>query len=116
MGKILVDTNVILDIFTQDPLWFSWSNRQLESLSDSGHDLLINPIIYAEASIGFDTVDEFKIALEAFGFAFEELPRPILFLAGKAFLKYRASKGTKSHVLPDFFIGAHAVVRAMLFT
>ena len=82
MGKILVDTNVILDIFTQDPLWFSWSNRQLESLSDSGQDLLINPFIYAEASLGLGTVAELENAIEAFGFAFEELPRPTLFLAG----------------------------------
>jgi predicted nucleic acid-binding protein len=111
MRKILVDTNVILDIFTQDPLWFSWSNKQLESLSDSGQDLLINPIIFTEASIGFSSLGDFDRALDVFGFAYEELPQAALFSAGKAFLHYRASKGTKSHVLPDFFIGAHAESR-----
>jgi predicted nucleic acid-binding protein len=108
MKKILVDTNVILDIFTQDPLWFSWSNQQLETLSSAGMPLVINPVVYAETSIGFPSTSELDRALNVFNFEYEELTKSALFSAGKAFLRYKASKGTKPNILPDFFIGAHA--------
>jgi predicted nucleic acid-binding protein len=108
MKNILVDTNVILDIFTQDPLWFTWSNQQLETLSEAGVPLVINPVVYAETSIGFPSISELDRALSVFHFEYEELTKSALFSAGKAFLKYKASKGTKPNILPDFFIGAHA--------
>jgi predicted nucleic acid-binding protein len=108
MVKIIVDTNVVLDIFTQDPLWFHWSNQQLEDLSNTGRTLLINPIIYSELSISFPSVAQLDKALSVFNFECEELSKSALFSAGKAFLKYKRAKGTKPNILPDFFIGAHA--------
>ena len=108
MPKVLIDTNVILDIFTQDPVWFTWSNHQLEELMGNNVKLVINPIVYAETSIGFPTTTELDRALEVFKFEYEEITQSALFSAGKAFLKYKATKGTKASILPDFFIGAHA--------
>jgi predicted nucleic acid-binding protein len=106
--QIIVDSNVILDIFTQDDNWFNWSNQKLEELTNEGHTLIINPIIYTEVSIGFNTKSDFEAAIEIFNFKFENLTNDALFIAGKAFLKYKTLKGNKSNVLPDFFIGAHA--------
>lgn len=106
---LLVDTNVLVDVFEDDPDWADWSIRQLRAHSQV-HDLVINPIIYAELSLAFDTVEALDDALDGMEIAVQELPRPALFLAGRAFVKYRRSGGTKSNVLPDFFIGAHAAV------
>ena len=108
MKKILVDTNVILDIFTQDPVWFAWSNQKLEEFTNGNTPLVINPVVYAETSIAFPSIAELDKALHVFGFEYEELSKSALFSSGKAFLKYKASKGTKPNILPDFFIGAHA--------
>lgn len=112
MSGILVDSNIILDVFTDDPLWSDWSQNQLESLA---HDfpLFINPIIYSEISIGFLKIEELEFALEGCGFKLLQIPKEALFLAGKAFLKYRRRKGKKIIPLPDFFIGAHAAVSKM---
>lgn len=106
---ILVDTNVILDLVANDPVWAEWSQRQLEQASMRS-TLCINPVIYAELSVAFDTIEELESALAQGEFDLEPIPREGLFLAGKAFLRYRRYKGTKAGVLPDFFIGAHAAV------
>ena len=108
MVSVIIDTNIFLDIFTQDPVWFDWSNDKLEKLTDGKTSLIINSIIYTELSIGFSSLVELDNALSVFNLKFEDPDKSALFSAGKAFLKYRASKGTKSNVLPDFFIGAHA--------
>ncbi|MGH6919641.1 MAG: type II toxin-antitoxin system VapC family toxin [Geminicoccaceae bacterium] len=106
---LLVDTNVLLDVVTSDPVWADWSQRQLEQLALRTR-LAINPVVYAELSIGFQRIDEVEAILAATGVEIEEIPRPALFLAGKAFQAYRARGGTKTGVLSDFFIGAHAVI------
>jgi predicted nucleic acid-binding protein len=106
---LLVDTNVLVDVLESDPDWAGWSLRQLQAQSQV-HDLVINPIIYAEVSLAFDSVAALDGVLVGMQIAVEEIPRPALFLAGRAFVKYRRSGGAKSNVLPDFFIGAHAAV------
>ncbi len=106
---LLVDTNVLLDVFEDDPAWADWSVRQLRAQSQA-HELVINPTIYAELSLAFDSVKALDEAIEGMGLSFQELPRPALFLAGRAFVKYRKDGGAKGNVLADFFIGAHAAV------
>lgn len=106
---ILVDTNVLLDVLQDDPVWADWSQAQLESASLSGR-LLINDIIYTELSIAFQRIEELEAVVAATRLKLEPLPREALFLAGKAFLSYRKSAGVRQQVLPDFFIGAHAAV------
>jgi predicted nucleic acid-binding protein len=106
---ILVDTNVLLDLVTDDPNWAAWSQAQLEAAA-LNHDLAINAVIYAELSIGFRRIEEVDSMLETTGLRLEPIPKPALFLAGKAFRQYRQAGGTKTGVLPDFFIGAHAAV------
>ena len=104
---ILVDSNILLDIFTRDSNWYDWS---LKALSDalSTRRLVINPIIYSEASIGFNSVQELDLVLNEIGLLNEPILTEVSFLAGKAFMRYRQNGGTKSSPLPDFFIGAHA--------
>lgn len=111
----LVDTNILLDVLTDDPVWADWSQRQLEVAALKGR-LLINPVVYAELSVRFVRIEDLDLVIEEADFMLEELPRAALFLAGKAFLRYRSVGGTKTGVLPDFFIGAHAAVsgRALL--
>lgn len=106
---LLVDTNVLIDVLEDDPDWADWSIRQLRAQSQV-HDLVINPIIYAELSLAFESVAALDDTLEGMAIAVAEIPRPALFLAGRAFVKYRRSGGAKTNVLPDFFIGAHAAV------
>jgi hypothetical protein len=112
LADILVDSNVILDVATEDPRWYRWSSRQLEELSER-HSLVIDPVIYAEVSIGFDRIEDLDAALPSDFFRREALPWEAAFLAGKCFLRYRRSHGRKRSPLPDFFIGAHAAVRGM---
>jgi len=109
MSDVLVDSSVILDIFLDDPDWGDWSEGILAELSGRGA-LLINPIIYTEISIGFERIEELEKAVSESGFNMAAIPREALFLAGKAFLRYRKRKGKKVAPLPDFFIGAHAAV------
>lgn len=110
LNKALVDSNIILDILTDDKNWSDWSIKKLEQLSVS-KILCINPIIYSEISIGFKEIEMLDYFIEQFQFAYLELPQSALFLAGKAFLNYRKkNEVTKSSTLPDFFIGAHASV------
>jgi len=106
---ILVDTNVLLDVVTDDPQWADWSQHQLEAASLSDR-LAINSVIYAELSIGYERIEELDAALDTAGISLAEIPRPALFLAGKVFRAYRKRGGPKTGVLPDFFIGAHAAV------
>ena len=109
MIGLLVDSNIILDIFLNDPNWAEWSEKTLNQYGAS-HDLFINPIVYTELSMGFNRIEELEEAIERAGFQMLEIPKEALFLAGKVFLQYRRKKGTKSSSLPDFFIGAHAAV------
>lgn len=108
----LVDSNVLLDVFTGAPDWWQWSLRQLEDAALNG-PLLINDVIYAETSIRFQRIEDFDRALAAAGVTIAPMPRAALFLAGKAFLKYRNAGGTRAGVLPDLFIGAHAQVEQL---
>jgi predicted nucleic acid-binding protein len=103
----LVDSNVLIDVWTDDPQWYEWSLTQLNEAGRRG-PLLINDIIYAEASIRFNSMDEFDAALAEAGVTVTAIPRMALFRAGKAFAQYRNAGGTRTGVLPDFFIGAHA--------
>jgi predicted nucleic acid-binding protein len=106
---ILVDTNVLLDVLQGDPHWATWSQDQLDAAS-STDTLAINDVIYSELSIAFARIEELEAVLTEVSLAVEPIPREALFLAGKAFLRYRRSRGTKRSVLPDFYIGAHAAV------
>lgn len=106
---VLVDSCVLLDVFEDDPRWFEWSVAQLEHYSEA-HPLLINPIIYAEVSIGFERIEDLEAQMRGFGLKFQPLPKEALFLAGKAFVDYRRRGGQRRSPLPDFFIGAHAAV------
>ena len=112
MRKVLVDSNIILDVFLDDPNWAEWSESQLEKFSLITK-LFINPVVYSEVSIGFKRIEELEIALNQAGFQMLEMPKEALFLAGKAFSKYRRKKGTKRSPLPDFYIGAQAAVFGM---
>jgi predicted nucleic acid-binding protein len=105
----LVDSNVILDIFLNDPKWASWSESTL-AVESTSHHLYINPIVYSEVSIGFDKIEDLEKSLKNGGFQMLDLPREALFLAGKAFQAYKRNQGTKRSPLPDFYIGAHAGV------
>jgi hypothetical protein len=106
---LLVDTNVLVDVLEDDASWAEWSVRQLRAQSQV-HELLINPVIYAELSVTFDSVEALDDAVAGMELILHELPRPALFLAGRAFIKYRRTGGRKNNVLADFFIGAHAAV------
>jgi len=106
---MLVDTNVLVDVLQDDPEWAEWSVQQLRAQSQI-HRLIINPIIYAELSVTFATMEALDKVLNQMELEMVELSKPALFLAGQAFLKYRRGGGTKTNVLSDFFIGAHAAV------
>jgi len=112
MIGILVDSNIILDVFLDDPNWAEWSESKLVKFS-SITKLFINPVIYSEVSIGFQRIEELELALNQAGFQVLEIPKEALFLAGKAFITYRKNKGTKRSPLPDFYIGAQAAILKM---
>lgn len=108
--SIIVDSNIILDVLTEDPVWFEWSSEKLSYYSQR-EGLIINPLIFAEVSIRFKTIEELDEALPDSYFTREDLPWEAAFLAGKCFLNYRKKKGSqKTSPLPDFYIGAHAVI------
>jgi predicted nucleic acid-binding protein len=108
----LIDTNVLFDLLTNDPIWADWSLRQIENQALRDR-LVINPVVYAELSTSFDRYEEVDAFLRGAGIEVDEMPRPALFLVGKAFQTYRARGGTKTGVLSDFFIGAHAVAEGI---
>jgi predicted nucleic acid-binding protein len=106
---LLVDTNVILDVVEDDPDWADWSQTRLDAAALQ-YTLLVNSVIYAELAIAYRRIEELEAMLSAGGFRMEPIPREALFLAGAVFRQYRRRGGTKTGVLPDFFIGAHAAV------
>jgi predicted nucleic acid-binding protein len=109
MDAVLVDSNVLLDVATSDPTWGDWSAETLERTADSAN-LVINPLVYAEVSIGFDAIEDLEHALPVDLYRREALPYEAGFLAGKCFRRYRRAGGQKRSPLPDFYIGAHAAV------
>jgi predicted nucleic acid-binding protein len=104
-----LDTNVLLDVATDDPNWADWSAAQLEAASLRGA-MLINLVVYAELSVRYARIEHLDAFLDEAGIDMRPMPRSALFLAGKAFLRYRRTRGSRTGVLPDFFIGAHASV------
>lgn len=108
-GMVLLDTNVLLDVVTNHPEWADWSQQQLEAAA-LRDQLVINAVVYAELSVGYRRIEEVEAVLAKTQIGFEEIPREALFLAGKAFQRYKGRGGTRTGVLPDFFIGAHAAV------
>ena len=109
--RVLVDTNVLLDIVARDPAWYDWS---VAALKDAYGRLAINPIIYAEVSMGYARVEDADAALPEQEFEWRPLPYAAAFLAGKAFLAYRRAGGPRRSPMPDFFIGAHAAVEGLV--
>ena len=105
----LVDTNVLLDLVTDDPIWADWSIAELEAASLRG-PLLINDVIYAELAVRYNRIEDLDAFIERAGLEIAPLPRTALFLAGKVFGRYRKSGGLRTGVLPDFFVGAHAAI------
>lgn len=105
----LVDSSVMLDILTEDPTWSQWSEIALARARDEGR-LVINPVVYAEVSTGFDSIEDLDDAVPVEDFERTSLPYEAGFLAGKAFLAYRKRGGQRRSPLPDFYIGAHAAV------
>lgn len=108
----LVDTNVLLDIVTNDPNWGNWSAQQLDIATLNG-PVFINDVIYAELSVRFASIEALDSVLVGAGITIAPIPRAALFLAGKVFTRYRAAGGTRTGVLPDFFIGSHAAVSGL---
>jgi predicted nucleic acid-binding protein len=106
---IIVDSNVLIDVLENDPTWAEWSITQLRAQSQI-HRLVINKTVYAEISLTFSTVEALDQTIQDLDLDFIDIPKPALFLAAKAFFRYRNQRGTKSNVLGDFFIGAHAAV------
>lgn len=109
MSPILVDSNVLLDVVTADPRWGAWSAETLARVADE-EILVINALVYAEVSIGFEAVEALEAALPLDLYRREDLPYEAAFLAGKVFLQYRQAGGVRRSPLPDFYIGAHAAV------
>lgn len=105
----LVDSCVLLDVALDDPQWATWSVAALAEAADRG-PLVLNPVIYAEVSVGYDAVEDLEAFLPPADYQRHALPYAAGFLAGKAFVRYRRGGGTKRSPLPDFYIGAHAAV------
>lgn len=110
MSGVLVDSNVILDVLTEDPTWFDWSSAALAAAAER-EVLVVNPLVYAEVSVRFERIEELDAALPPEHFRREGLPWEAGFLAGKCFRSYRRGGGTRRSPLPDFYVGAHAAVR-----
>jgi len=109
---VLVDSNILLDIATKDSKWAAWSGQALAECAEHAA-LVINPIIYAEVSIGFQTIEALNAALPIRIYGRLQLPWEAGFLAGKCFLDYRKRGGQRSTPLPDFYIGAHAAIEQL---
>ncbi|MGX5844977.1 type II toxin-antitoxin system VapC family toxin [Mesorhizobium sp. ArgA1] len=108
----LVDANILLDLVTDDPKWADWTLAQLEAASLNG-PLLINDAVYAELAVRYDRIENLDAFIDEAGLEIAPIPRDALFLAGKVFTQYRRSGGSRTGVLPDFFIGAHAAVNGL---
>ncbi len=109
MTAVLVDSNILLDVMTEDARWLAWSADAIERAAER-YRLVINPVIYAEVSIRYSRIEDLNAALPRTMFEREAIPYEAAFLAGKCFLTYRRRGGTRLSPLPDFFIGAHAAV------
>lgn len=109
---VLVDSNVLIDVITNDPHWSGWSADRLARLAGRAR-LVINPIVYAEVSVTFATIEDLESSIELLRFDREAIPFEAAFLAGKAFAQYRRRGGTRTSPLADFFIGAHAAVAGL---
>jgi predicted nucleic acid-binding protein len=110
VSGVLVDSNVLLDVMTEDPEWFAWSSAALERAAE--HEvLIINPLVYAEVSVRFERIEELDEALPSTLFRRDELPWEAGFLAGKCYRLYRRRGGARRSPLPDFYVGAHAAIR-----
>jgi predicted nucleic acid-binding protein len=107
--SVIVDSNIILDILTEDKEWYDWSSEQLINLSED-NELIINQVIYSEISIRFSSIEDLDDVISESGFKCENLPWEASFLAGKCFMQYKKNSGAKSSPLPDFYIGAHAAI------
>jgi predicted nucleic acid-binding protein len=105
---IFVDTNVLIDVAANNPIWVKWSRDELNA-ADLTDELVINDTVYAELAVGYPRIDEVDAFIRRSKISVRRTPKPALFLAGKAFQHYRASGGTRTGVLSNFFIGAHAV-------
>lgn len=106
---ILIDSNVLIDVAMNDPVWADWSQDQLD-IAAATDELAIDSVVYAELSVRYESVSELDEMLDRFAIVLLQVPRAALFHAGKAFERYRAAGGVRTGVLPDFFIGAHAVI------
>lgn len=111
-GVVLVDSNILLDLLEEDPVWYEWSSNNLQKAADTSR-LIINPVIYAEVSVGFQRIEELEEALPSDTFERRPIPWEAAFLAGKCFMRYRKLGGTRRSPLPDFFIGSHAAVEGL---
>jgi len=109
VGATLVDSNVILDVVTEDPEWLDWSAAALAAQADAG-PLVVNPVVYAEVAARFERIEDLEAALPAEYYQRQALPWEAAFLAGRSFVRYRRHGGQRRSPLPDFFIGAHAAV------
>lgn len=112
MNGVLVDSNVLLDVLTEDSVWFPWSSDALARCADESL-LVVNPLIFAEVSIGFESIEEVESVLPSDVFHRAPLPWEAAFLAGKCFVRYRRAGGKRSAPLPDFYIGAHAAIESL---
>ena len=112
IGPVLVDSSVLLDVATDDARWGEWSRDALARCADAA-ELAINPLVYAEVSVGFERIEQVEAFLPALAFRRLPLPYEAAFLAGKAFLAYRHRAGVRRSPLPDFYIGAHAAVSSL---
>lgn len=108
----LVDSNVLMDVVNDDPVWFNWSARALIRAADSG-PIAINQIVYAELSVRYPSIDDFETAVAGYRLERLDLPWDAAFLAGKAYQRYRNRGGRKTAPMPDFYIGAHAAVAGL---
>ena len=111
-ARVLVDSNVLLDVIKSDPVWSNWSAEALARHLDRGA-LVINPVIYAEIAFDFDTIEAVDELLPAADYEYAAIPREAAFLAARCHARYRASGGARAMILPDFLIGAHATVERM---
>ncbi len=109
MSIVLVDSNILLDVATDDPTWGEWSATKLMETAEQAQ-LAVNPLIYAEVSIGFERIEDLELALPRDLYRRVPVPYEAAFLAGKCFVRYRRRGGAKRAPLPDFVIGAHAAV------
>ncbi|NMN57580.1 hypothetical protein FHT36_001477 [Xanthobacter sp. SG618] len=109
MGTVFIDSNILLDVLTEDPKWFDWSSAALAAAADRNR-LVINAVVYAEVSVRFSRIEDLEAALPAQLIEREAIPFEAAFLAGKCFQTYRRRGGARTSPLPDFFIGAHAAV------